>query len=247
MADLGNSIERLGTVTSTQDLAKKKAVEGIPEGAVIIAESQTHGRGRLGRQWVSPSGGLWFSVILRPNIAAAQVSRITLLAAVSIARSINQVSGLDVGIKWPNDILISGSKVAGILLEASISHNRIKFLILGVGINVNVDTDKFPHDLLMPATSLEKECGKRIDLNILFEVLIANLKSDYRLLRTSFSSVLDEWRKYSVTLGKRVKITQIGSDIYGMAIDVDKSGALIIKDTEGKIKTVRAGDLTILR
>lgn len=247
MISFSDKVERFTIVSSTQDVAKKRATEGAPEGTVIVAESQDHGRGRLGRRWISPPGGLWLSVVLRPSINPPRLARVTVLAAVTLALSIREVTGTDAGIKWPNDILINGKKVAGILTEAAISHNRVEHVILGIGINVNIDTSVFPHDLLMPATALRDECGGEVDIEALLMAILKNLKREYDLLGRSYENLVDVWRKFSVTLGHKVKVSQTGRFIEGKAVDLDEDGALLIKDENGKVVAVYAGDLILLR
>lgn len=247
ISGFGASLERFESLGSTQDVAKERAAAGAPEGTVIVAGVQGRGRGRLGRHWFSPPGGLWFSVVLRPQVAASRISGITLMAAVAVAKAIGGTTRLDAGIKWPNDILLGGRKVAGILTEASVLGYRVNFVTLGIGINANVDVDAFPHDLLMPATSLAAELDREVDLDELLTACIKALGEEYERFAASPPGLLEEWRRRSVTLGRRVRVTQSGSVVEGEALDVDEAGALLVRDDRGDVREVRAGDLTILR
>lgn len=246
MNRFGEVVHHLEAVTSTQDIAKDMALKGTPEGTVVVAKKQTQGRGRLGRKWFSPEGGLWFSVILRPDIAPGETPRITLLGAVSIAQAIREVTGLEAEIKWPNDILIKDRKVAGILTEANAIVEKINFILLGIGINVNVDTSIFPEDLLMPATSLSVESGKEIQLPLLLQSCLEYLQSYYAWLKTDFEKILGEWRNLSAILGRKVRVSALGETLEGIAVDVDEQGSLLLKVPSGEVMAIRTGDLFIL-
>lgn len=247
LSRFGEVVHHLEAVTSTQDVAKDMASRGAPEGTVVVAKKQTQGRGRLGRKWFSPEGGLWFSVIMRPEIAPSEAPKITLLGAVSIARAVREVTELEAEIKWPNDILIKDQKVAGILTEGSAVSNQLSFVLLGVGINVNVDISIFPEGLLMPATSLSAEGGKEIELPLLLQSCLKHLESYYALLKTDFEKILGEWREFSAILGRQVRVSSLGEALEGVATDVDEQGALLLKVSSGEVKTVRTGDLFILK
>lgn len=242
----GKIVHHLEVVTSTQDVAKDMASKGASEGTVVVAKKQTQGRGRLGRKWFSPEGGLWFSVILRPKIAPDEAPKITLLGAVSIAQAVREVTELKAQIKWPNDILIEDRKVAGILTEGSAVAGQLGFVLLGVGVNVNVDISTFPEGLLVPATSLSAESGKEIELPLLLQSCLKHLESYYAWLRADFEKILDEWRRLSAILGRRVRVSSLGETLEGVATDVDYEGALLLRVSSGEVKTVRTGDLSIL-
>jgi BirA family transcriptional regulator, biotin operon repressor / biotin---[acetyl-CoA-carboxylase] ligase len=241
------STTRLDSVSSTQDYAKRLAGEGAPEGTVVVARTQDQGRGRLVRRWLSPEGGLWFSMILRPACRPSQVAGLTLLAAVSIAEAVNAKTGVKAGIKWPNDILVGNKKLGGILTEMKTEMNVIDYVALGVGLNVNVDTVNFPHDLLMPATSLKEETGQELDIDEILDVCLENLTSDYGLFLSNFDDVMSRWKALSLVLGRRVIVAQPGRQIAGTAFDIDNDGALLVRDDEGATHIVHAGDLSILR
>lgn len=235
-------------VSSTQDVAKEMAKEGADEGTVVVALQQNRGRGRLGRLWLSPSGGLWFSIILRPQINPTEASKITLLAAVAVAKAIGELYQLHALIKWPNDVLISGKKVAGILTEASAELNKLIFVVLGIGINANVDVGDFPHNLLMPATSLSAELKEEVDLSSLLEGCLKHLEAEYALFKKEqFEKILDQWRKLSAILGKEVKVASPSETLVGRASDIDQSGALILQLDSGEKRVVQVGDVSILQ
>lgn len=245
MSDIQWTIERYEKVSSTQDEAKLKAKEGAPEGTVVVADVQESGRGRLARQWFSPPGGLWFSVVLRPEVSIERVQGIVLLSAVSLVRAIKDRTGLDAGIKWPNDILIDWKKVAGLLLETHIENGRAVFVVLGAGVNVNNDTGEFPTGLIVPATSLREEVGSEVEKDVVLKAFLEHFAASYDLLKTDFDAILDDWRRHSVTLERRVKVTQIDEVISGRAVDIDDTGALLVRLDDGRVYTVHAGDLTI--
>jgi len=247
LSGFGEVVHHLEVVTSTQDIAKDMALKGAPDGTVVMAKKQTQGRGRLGRKWFSPEGGLWFSVIMRPEIAPGEAPKITLLGAVSIAQAVREVTGLEAEIKWPNDILIKDRKVGGILTEANAVMDKLNFILLGVGINVNVDTSIFPENLLMPATSLSSESGQKIELPLLLQSCLKHLQSYYVFLKTDFEKILDEWRQLSAILGRQVRVSALGETLEGIAMDVDEQGSLLLEVSSGEVRTVRLGDLFILQ
>ncbi len=237
---IGKEIKYFKETESTNIIAREIA-RSVKEGTVIIAESQTHGRGRMGRKWISPEGGLWLSIILKPEIEPLHAPRITFLAGLAVAKTISSY-GLVARIKWPNDILIKGKKVSGILTEMEAGIDQIDYCIVGIGIDANVDTELFPEEIRESSTSLKKELGKSINrvefvqgLLERFEALYLRFKSD------GFSSILEEWRNISATIGEWVKVTTRTRIIYGEAIGVDGEGALILETDEGKLEKIIAG------
>ena len=242
---IGEKIHPYGTIPSTMDEAHRLAANGEPEGSVVIAEAQTRGRGRLGRSWVSPrEGGAYLSVILRPSIGIQKASRLTLMAAVAAARAVEEVTGLRPEIKWPNDLLIQGRKVAGILAELHASGGRIHHAVVGIGINVN--TPK----ALLPAhgTSLSEEKGSPVDRAALVRALLRALDAAYeRLQAEEFAGLLDEWRRYAAFLGRRVRVMAEGRIVDGWAVDVDPNGALLVRTDVGFTEAVSAGEVLIVR
>jgi BirA family biotin operon repressor/biotin-[acetyl-CoA-carboxylase] ligase len=219
----------------------------VEEGTVVIAESQTGGRGRLGRKWISPEGGVWFSVILKPKLQPLHAPRITLLAGVAVAKAIRSY-GLTAKIKWPNDVLINGKKTCGILTEIGAEMDSINYIILGIGIDANVDTETFPDDVRDLSTSLKKELGHGINRVEFVQKLFSELEALYlKFQKEGFSPILEEWRNMSATIGEWVKITTQTKTIYGEAIGVDSEGALILETGEGKLEKIVAGNCEHLR
>ncbi|MGQ9532743.1 MAG: biotin--[acetyl-CoA-carboxylase] ligase [Desulfotomaculales bacterium] len=246
---LGRRIFYYHSLPSTNDRAKELARDNAPEGTVVVAEVQTRGRGRLGRQWFSPEGGgLWFSVILRPTLAPSDLPQITLLAAVAGARAVHRVTGLVPGIKWPNDLLLAGRKFAGILTELHAEADRVDHLVLGLGLNANIAPAAFPEELRAAATSLQAELGRPVDRVELFRALLQELEIWYRRwARTGFAPVRSEWYRWNVTLGRPVAVRTAGVEMVGWAEDLDEEGALLVRLTTGTRRRVVAGEVTFLR
>ncbi|KCZ70289.1 biotin-(acetyl-CoA carboxylase) ligase [Candidatus Methanoperedens nitroreducens] len=243
---IGKNIQYFNEIESTNTIAREVA-GSVEEGTVIIAESQTGGRGRMGRKWISPEGGIWLSLILKPRIQPLYASRITLLAGVSVAKTIRSY-GLLAGIKWPNDVLINGKKVCGILTEIEAEIDVIDYCIVGIGIDANVDTESFPEEVRESSTSLKKELGHEVDRAGFVQRLIEEFEALYlKFQRDDFSSILDEWRDMSATIGEWVKITTRTRTIYGEAVGVDSEGALILETGEGKLEKIVAGTCEHLR
>jgi BirA family biotin operon repressor/biotin-[acetyl-CoA-carboxylase] ligase len=246
---VGRDVRVFKETTSTNDVVEKLARDGVPEGVVVFAESQTKGRGRLSRRWESASGrGLWFSVLLRPRMEPQAATRITIAAAVSLVRALQSFTGLEPTIKWPNDVQIRGRKVAGILTELSAEMDSVRYLVLGVGLNVNqADTD-FPKSLDTLATSLRRESGLLHDRASLAVKVLDELDRDYgRICRGQFEAVADEWERHCNTLGKAVRI-QVGDRvIQGRAESLDGEGALLLRSSYGNLERIIGGDVTVLK
>ena len=223
-------------IGSTMDAARELTKRGAGEGTIVIAEAQTHGRGRLSREWLSPEGGIYFTLILRPKISPAYASRINLMAAVAVATTIRKLFGLKAELKWPNDVLIEGRKVCGILAEMDAETDVINFVNLGIGINANTSVPRFEK----MATSLKDALGKEISRKEFLSALLLEIKRRQALLMEE--DLLEEWKKLSVTLNKDVKVIAPGEVIVGRAIDVDTTGALIIMDMNGSLRNAVAGD-----
>ena len=243
---IGKNIQYFKETESTNIIAREMA-GSVQEGTVVIAESQTGGRGRLGRKWISPQGGVWFSVILKPKLQPLHAPTITLLAGVAVAKVIRSY-GLTAKIKWPNDVLINGKKTCGILTEIGAEMDSINYIILGIGIDANVDTETFPDDVRDLSTSLKKELGHGINRVEFVQKLFSELEALYlKFQKEGFSPILDEWRNMSATIGEWVKITTQTKTIYGEAIGVDSEGALILETGEGKLEKIVAGNCEHLR
>jgi BirA family biotin operon repressor/biotin-[acetyl-CoA-carboxylase] ligase len=242
---IGKTIHFFETVDSTNTKAYELALRGAREGEVVLAESQKKGRGRLGRQWFSPSfSNLYLSVILRPKIPPHQASLITLMAAVATADALRKFSGLDPRIKWPNDILLNDRKVAGLLNEIHSETDRIHFVILGIGINLNMDASMVSKEIRSRATSLKKEMGQTISRKEFLKTLLGELETWYEVfLKEGGTTILKAWRDRAQIQGKPVNVTSFGETLKGVAIDIDSDGALILETETGERKRVVAGDV----
>lgn len=247
---IGKEIIFFNSVTSTNEIAMKIAGEcDDPEGIVVFSDSQTEGRGRMGRSWVSPPNvNLYFTLILKPSFSPVEAPLLTLMAAVAVASAIREFTGLNAKIKWPNDLLVNGGKTGGILLEMKTDNDKIEFIAIGIGINVNMETESLPKDIQAVSTSLFKEYGRTIDRVKLFGKILAEIEDWYKTILTGGrASLLDKWRLLSSTTGKNVSVQIHDKVISGIAEDINDRGALIIKLPSGKREVVSAGDVTILK
>jgi len=247
---LGKEVISYRKVDSTNDVAYSLAEKGLKEGAVIFADEQARGKGRQGRTWSSPPrGGIYMSCILRPAMAPAEISKITLVAAVAVAKAIRMVTGLDARIKWPNDILIGQNKVCGILTEMKAEQDSIAFIILGIGINVNTAAKCLPKG----AASLKLESkgagrGENISRVELARKVLEELDEYYDILmRKGFAPVIDEWRGLSAMLGSRIKVVLPARAFEGTAHNVDPDGSLVVRLDSGVLQKVQSGDIVMVR
>ena len=242
---MGKTIHYFHSIDSTNSKAYQLAIQDAEEGEVVIAELQVKGRGRLGRYWFSPAFlNLYLSVILRPQIPPHQASLITLMAAVATANAIEKYSGLLPLIKWPNDILIRDRKVAGLLNEIHSEMDRIHFVILGIGVNLNMDGKMFSKEIRGVATSLKREMGQTISRKAFLQSLLEELESWYEIfLKEGGAPVLKAWRDRAKIEGKRVRVTSFGETLSGVAVDIDSDGAMILETKDGKRKRIVAGDV----
>lgn len=241
---LGKEIYHFNEVGSTNGLAKDLAFRGALEGTLVVAEKQFLGRGRFGREWISPPGGVWSSLILKPEILPFDASKITLLAGVSVAETIQEVTGLNAQIKWPNDILVGERKVAGILTEMNAEIDKVKFIILGIGINVNVEIKNFPSELYQKVISLKEATGGEINRVYFLKSLLESLDKYYlELKKGEFEPILSRWRKLTSTLGAYVKVATLEREIVGEAIDLDEHGGLILRLDTGEKQVIYSGEI----
>ncbi|MDX1953105.1 MAG: biotin--[acetyl-CoA-carboxylase] ligase [Verrucomicrobiota bacterium] len=242
---IGRDFRVFQETTSTNDIAEKLARDGVREGVVIFAESQTKGRGRLGRKWVSPPGkGLWFSILLRPAIPPQSVTWMTIAAATALVRAFRTIPGIKPDIKWPNDILINGKKVAGILTEMSAELDKVRHLILGIGIDVNLEKSDLPAELQQIATSLRIESGHKINRAELAALLVRNLDHDYeRVTSGRFAELAEEWEEHCTTVGQEVEIIMGDRTIQGRAEALDADGALLVRTEHGRLERIIGGDV----
>jgi len=244
---IGRDIRVFEETTSTNDVVERLARDGVREGVVVFAEKQTRGRGRLGRKWISPARkGLWLSVLLRPALSPQAATQLTVMAATALLRTIRRMTPLRPAIKWPNDILISGKKVAGVLTELSAELDRINHIVLGIGIDVNLSASDLPPDLREIATSLKIETGTEFRRADLAAELLQQLDRDYHLIcRGEFSKICDEWQENCVTLGQRVKIRIGARIIAGHAEALDDNGALLLRTEHGHLERIMGGDIAL--
>jgi len=239
--DLEQRIHYFPQIGSTMDAARELAKKGAKEGTIVIAEAQTRGRGRLSRQWLSPEGGIYFTLILRPRISPAYAPRINLMAAIAVAATIRKLFGLKAELKWPNDVLIKGKKVCGILAEMDAEMDVVNFVNVGIGINANASIPRFEKT----ATSLKDALGREISRKELLSVLIMEIERRQPLLMKA--NLLTEWKRLSATLNKEVRVMSLGEEVIGQAMDIDATGALILGGKDGSLRTVLAGDCIHLR
>ncbi len=239
---MGRPLHWHATLPSTNAEAMRLAAAGAAEGTVVIAEEQTAGRGRRGRGWTSPAGGVWLSVVLRPALPVDRLPLIGLVAAVAAARAIQSAAALRAKVKWPNDVLVGGAKVAGILTEAG---PGLAWVVLGIGVNANVPAALLPRGAPYPVTSLLEQAGGPIDRGRLAVALLRELECGYAVLRgEDRERVLASWRVCSDTLGRAVRVETMSRVVEGLAVDVDHNGALLVR-TPGGIERFVAGDVTV--
>ena len=242
---LGRNIVYFDSTDSTNTQAERLAGEGAPEGTLVIAESQTAGRGRLGRKWESPPGvNLYFTLILRPEIPPAAAPMITLAAGAALAKSVRALYDLPAAIKWPNDMLIGFKKCAGILTEMKAESGRVRHVLLGVGVDVNMTKDMFPEEIRKISTSIYLSRGERADRAGLLRRFLMEMEGLYgNIVSGEKEVVLDAWRDLSCTLGRRVTVKGLWGERTGTAVDIDASGGLVIREDNGEAGTVVSGDL----
>jgi len=250
---LGRNIVYLESIDSTNNYAKKIALEGCEEGTLVVADYQTCGRGRLGRDWnSSDKKGVWMSLVLRPDISFEDIQIITLAASVAVVQALFEVAQIKAGIKWPNDIIINGKKVCGILVEMNMEIDRINFLVLGIGLNVNQQADDFPKELLDKAVSLKmyleesSNSQKKLKRNELIVAILLKFEEIYDKVKCgAFEDIISQWKKYSVTLGKEVSMIYKNERYTGIAEDITKDGKLIVRCNDGSIKEVFSGEVSV--
>lgn len=242
---IGREIVYFETVDSTNNAARELALKGAGEGLVIIADSQTSGRGRLNRVWVTPrSSSIAFSMVLKPPIKPCDIPGITLVMGTAVCRALRRMGFLQAGIKWPNDIVLNNKKVCGILTEMSNRVDNVNYVVAGVGINVN--TEEFPQEIRAAATSLSKESGGYVQRR---EVLVSvfeefeNLYDGFKA--EGLKSIMDEYRSYSVILGNCVKVDSINESFNGEVCDITDEGLLVIRMDDGSLRQVISGDVSI--
>jgi BirA family biotin operon repressor/biotin-[acetyl-CoA-carboxylase] ligase len=242
---LGGIFHYFPELDSTNIYARQLAENGAREGEIVIAEAQTQGRGRLGRRWQSPPfANLYFSVILRPQLPPAHAPQITLMAAVALAETVESFIRQSSTIKWPNDILVGGKKLAGILTEAACDSERLHYVILGVGVNLNYRLAAMPDEIRARATSVAELNGKSVSRESFLRRLIHDLDRCYgELEEAGFSSLAPRWEAHFGLRGQRVRVENFDQNVTGWARGIDRDGALLVEDELGAVKRVIAGDV----
>jgi BirA family transcriptional regulator, biotin operon repressor / biotin---[acetyl-CoA-carboxylase] ligase len=241
---IGRHVEYFPVLSSTMDAARELVRKGVSEGTAVIAEEQTAGRGRLARTWLTPQGNIALSVVLFPRLA--QLPEMIMLAALGVVQSIENVTGLKPGIKWPNDILLNGKKVCGILLETDArltQGEQVAYVIIGIGINVYLQPDDFT-EIASTATSLSVAAGKDVSRLAVVRALLQAMDSLYIGLNSG-QSLYEKWRTRLVNLGQAVSVTSVDSVYEGIAESVERDGSLFVRCCDGELKRVVAGDVTL--
>ncbi|MDD4985235.1 MAG: biotin--[acetyl-CoA-carboxylase] ligase [Dehalococcoidales bacterium] len=244
---IGKYLLHRDEVTSTQDIAEKLAREGAKEGTVVIAETQNRGRGRKGRNWISPpEGGVYLSIILRPNLMPSRIVQIPLIAGIAANKAIRRTTPLQPSLKWPNDIIINGKKAGGILTEMNSEIDGVNYIILGIGLNINTPVSLLAGITNGIATSLAYECGEHVSRVKLVQHLFCEFEVLYtKFVISGFASLRDEWKKLNNTIGSRVRISD-GDVIEGEALDIDEDGFLLVRMENGDMRRIIGGDVTLL-
>lgn len=235
-------------IDSTNTTAMELAEKGFTHGVVVLADSQSKGKGRRGRIWFSPSkSSIYMSVILNPGIEPKDATLLTLLAAIACAQAIRNTTGLDIKIKWPNDITLNGKKLGGILTEIKSDTEKIAFAVIGIGININIAPEKFPVDIKAIATSISEHTGATHSRTLIIAEILKNIERWYNAMaKGEYQTIISGWKKLTSTLGKRVSINANQKTITGFAEDIDNDGALILKLDSGSTAKINSGDLTEL-
>jgi len=238
---IGQNVIYYPSVTSTNDIAKLEAQKGATEGTVVIADEQTAGKGRIKRVWLSPKGTIAVSVILYPHITL--LPSLIMMASLAVVHTIFRTTGLTAQIKWPNDVLINGKKVCGILIESDVKGNNTNYAVIGIGLNVNLELAGLP-DISLTATSLSQELGRGIPRLYVIQQLLTELERLYLILQSG-GGIYEEWRDRLVTLGKKVKATSGDVKYEGIAEAVTPDGSLLLRHPDGKLLKIIAGDVTL--
>ena len=243
---IGRKIYYFGTIDSTQNFAIELAKRPHENGSLVIADRQTQGRGRLNRKWVSPKGGIWMSILLRPNFEPSYTSLFPMATSLALAVSIEKTLKIKTELKWPNDVTIKGNKVAGILIDASVESNKIDYLIIGIGINFRINPSTISKSIKQKkygiATLISKDQGTR-PAELVQQFLLELEKTYNNILTGNVGTIRKEWIKRSSTIGKNVTITTTTGTLKGKVTGIDKTGALILS-RNGIVQHVLAGDMT---
>ena len=245
---INNTLFYYDSVTSTMDIGRDLIKNNeAKHGDIILAEHQRGGRGRRGRLWSSPNGGLWFTVIIKPPLTPGKNPLIALMSAVSVVEAVEKITGIKADIKWPNDILINGKKLCGIALDLVFDAKFKPWILLGIGLNVNVDINLLPNDVKNIATSLFNESKQQYNRAEVLTSIINNLKLNLKDLQVDEIKALAKWKKFDITVGSIVDVYPVaGKEPYvGRAINIDENGALVVKNQNNELKTLFAADVSV--
>lgn len=245
---IGRSIIYLDSVDSTNTYAKKLAEEAFQDGTVVVSEEQTAGKGRLGRYWVSPKGkGIWMSIMLKPDLLPSDAPKLTIAAAHAVSKALWSSCGVDARIKWPNDIVAGGRKLCGILTEMSAEADEIKSVIVGIGINANLEKEDFGPGVEDMATSIRLEKGSAVPRKLVAAAVLNEFEKAYEafIASGSIKAFLDEYKSKSAVLGKEVRVISRKEEIKGLAVDISEEGHLVIKLENGALKEVMSGEVSV--
>lgn len=244
---IGKNIMYFQTIDSTNNKAKELALSGYPNGTIIISEEQTLGRGRLGRSFVSPKyKGIWLSIILRPDIDPMNVPKVTQVGAAAVIKALKELD-IKAYVKWPNDIILNNKKICGILTEMSGELNKVNYVVMGIGINVNIDAEDFPEELKDTATSISYEVGRYIKR----KELVSNLLNNFEILydefekKESIDTSVSICKENSILIGKEVRIINRGKESTGKAIDLNDEGELLVQFNDGRVEKIISGEVSI--
>lgn len=241
-SSIGKSIFLFNELDSTQDYAMGLPNSESLHGTIVIAKKQNIGKGRMGRTWISPEGGLWMSIIFRPNFSVDNIIFIQFIGALAVANAIREITKIDCKLKWPNDVLINEKKVCGILVDVNLE-NENKKIVMGIGLNANIDSssiNNFLNDANIKATTLKDECGNNFDLLFLIKSILEKLEHYYDALlsRGKTLEIIDSWKEKSDMFGKKAIVYDGNEKFMGHVIDIDQSGALVMKLTDDSVKNI---------
>ena len=244
---IGKELYVFEEVTSTNTVARFLSMSNIADGSVIISEKQTAARGRSGKSWESPLGGVWLSIVLNPHVDHSKLPLITLATGVAVAKTLEKIGVENPEIKWPNDIMINGKKVCGILTEAIAKFNTIENVIIGVGIDANLDIEEFPEELKSGTTTLEKELGRKGSENLLIKTFLEEFEEISELFdHEGYEEILKEWRKRSYSIGKIVEVREPFNKNYdAYVLGISREGALVVEKIDGTLEKVISGECII--
>ncbi len=244
---IGNKVVHFKEIDSTNNYAKIIANEGCPHGTVVVSEKQTLGRGRVGREWKSNNNeGLWFTIVLRPDMEPENIQLITLAASVAVVEGIFESQGIVCTIKWPNDIILGDCKLVGILTELSAEPGHVNYVVVGIGININQDLKSFDDEIRNKATSLKIHTGKPVSRVRVLEKILTKFEDIYNImLNGNTQEIVNRWSRYSVTLGKEVKILIRDIEYYGLAKAITPDGKLVVECKDGVVREISAGEIQV--